>query len=108
MIEIPFVKKELIPMSKSSIKRSELDLKGNGGKLTLCIESRIYDQHCLSDNTSEKDIHSVVYAYIEETGEPWTIEYYPAELTEKEIHDGMMNILENPHKYCNLQHVKFN
>ncbi len=102
MKQIPFVKENLKPTRTKTIERSKVDLKPNES-LTLCVEARNYDQHCLNDNTSDQNIQSLIYAYIKETGEHWTIEYYPGEMTEQQLHDGMMNILNTPHKYNNQQ-----
>lgn len=107
MTKIPFVKESLKPTRTMTMKRSKAELKA-GKTLTLCVEARNYDQHFLNDNTAQEDFRSLVYAYIDETGEPWTIEYYKVELTEKELHDGILNILNNPFKYNNLQPVHHN
>lgn len=103
MKQIPFVKENLKPTRIKTIERLKPDLKSGNPPLTLCVEARNYDQHCLNDNTSEKDIQSIIYAYIKETGEHWTIEYYPGEMTEDQLHQGMMSVLEMPHKYNNQQ-----
>lgn len=102
MRQIPFVKENLSPVRVKSIKRSKSSLK-EGKSLTLCIEARNYDEHCLSDNVSDSNIRSVICAYIEETGENWHIEYYSGEMTEQQFNEGMANILDLPHKYNNQQ-----
>lgn len=102
MTQIPFVNEKLKPTRIKTIERLKSDLK-DGRALTLCVEARNYDEHCLNGNTIEKNIQSVVYAYIKETGEHWTIEYYPGEMTEDQLQQGMMSILEMPHKYNNQQ-----
>lgn len=103
MKKIPFVKENISATRTKEMQKTKSNLKDTPENLTLCVIGKNYDQHCLSDNVSDKDIRAVLYAYIKETGEDWTIEYYTGELTEKQLEEGMRNILSNPHKYKNQQ-----